>query len=531
MTTILVMVLVVLNIAIGLLVAYLAWKIINKIAAFTQIDVAAAVREEMRTGREESAGSAKALRDEVDQAQEKARLLLGQGLNMLIGRLKEQREEVVKIMGTIADTSRKDATSLRDEIAKTQKASNDSLVETISKMAESQKTALDDVIKGMNQIIERNKNEIATLREEVKKTQKEVNDSLVALVTNLGKTQKEGLDEITKASNALREKLEAQFKEIQKSNEQKLEEMRKTVDEKLHATLEKRLGESFKIVTDKLEAVHRGLGEMQNLATGVGNLQRVLTNVKARGTWGEIQLEAILEQILTPDQYAKNIQTKENSRERVEFAIRLPGKNGDGEQPVWLPIDSKFPKEDYERLVDASATSNIEATKQAVDALISGIYKCAKDINDKHVNPPMTTDFAIMFLPTEGLYAEVLRQPGLHDKLQRECRVLVAGPTTLAAVLNSLRMGFHTLAIEKRSSEVWRILGAVKTEFGKFGDIINKVKDQLATAANTLDATQVRTRVMSRKLNAVSALPQTEAAKLLQLGENSQDVEDETSGN
>jgi len=320
---------------------------------------------------------------------------------------------------------------------------------------------------------------------------------LVGTLNALSNVQKERLTEVTKSindliaasrqeSSVLREKLEAQFKDIQKSNEQKLDEMRKTVDEKLHATLEQRLGESFKLISERLEAVHRGLGEMQNLATGVGDLKRVLTNVKARGTWGEIQLGAILEQILTPDQYAKNVQTKEDSRERVEFAIRLPGRNGDGDNPVWLSIDAKFPKEDYERLVDASANGDIEGTKQAADALIRGIEKCAKDISEKHVNPPMTTDFAIMFLPTEGLYAEVLRQPGMHDLLQQKYRIVAAGPTTLAAVLNSLRMGFHTLAIEKRSSEVWRILGAVKTEFGKFGDIIDKVKSQLTTVTNTL---------------------------------------------
>jgi DNA recombination protein RmuC len=302
--------------------------------------------------------------------------------------------------------------------------------------------------------------------------------------------------------------------------------MRKTVDEKLHATLEKRLGESFKLVSERLEAVHSGLGEMKNLATGVGDLKRVLTNVKARGTWAEVQLRAILEQILTPEQYSANVQTKDESRERVEFAIRLPGKD-DSDHPVWLPIDAKFPREDYDRLVNASANGDVEVARQATESLIREIERCAKDISEKHINPPNTTDFAILFLPTEGLYAEVLRQPGMQDTLQQKYRIVAAGPTTLAAVLNSLRMGFHTLAIEKRSSEVWRILGAVKTEFGKFGDIIDKVKGQLATAAHTLDTTQSRTRMMSRKLSEVSALPQSEADELLRLGARSQDGDEE----
>lgn len=467
---------------------YVACKILSKIAAFTQVDVESAVRQEMRIGREESAASAKLLREEVGQAHKQA---------------------------------------------------NEILVNTLNALGNAQKERLTEIVTGMNQVVEKNRTEIAGLKDEVKKTQQEVNNSLVTLINNLGNMQKERLAEVTKAineliasskleSNVLREKLEAKFKEIQASNEQKLDEMRKTVDEKLHETLEKRLGESFKIVSERLEAVHRGLGEMQSLATGVGDLKRVLTNVKARGTWGEVQLRAILEQILTPEQFSANVQTKDDSRERVEFAVRLPGKN-DGDHPVWLPIDAKFPKEDYDRLVNASASGNVEGVEQATEALIREIERCAKDISDKHINPPITTDFAIMFLPTEGLYAEVLRQPGMQELLQQKYRIVPAGPTTLAAVLNSLRMGFHTLAIEKRSSEVWRILGAVKTEFGKFGDIINKVKSQLITAANTLDTTAVRTRMMSRKLNEVSALPQTEAEELLRLGEVSQDSEDNAS--
>ena len=252
--------------------------------------------------------------------------------------------------------------------------------------------------------------------------------------------------------------------------------MRKTVDEKLHDTLEKRLGDSFKFVSERLEAVHKGLGEMQSLASGVGDLKRVLTNVKALGTWAEVQLGAILEQVLTPDQYGKNVRVKEESTESVEFAVRLPGPNDDPSACVWLPIDSKFPQEDYLRLQEAAESGDTEAVQRATAALIRTVRVAARDIHDKYVNPPSTTDFAIMFLATEGLYAEVLRQPGFVEELQHQYRISIAGPTTLMATLSSLRLGFQTLAIEQRASEVWKVLGAVKTEFGKFGDVLDKVK-------------------------------------------------------
>ena len=292
--------------------------------------------------------------------------------------------------------------------------------------------------------------------------------------------------------------------------------MRKTVDEKLHATLEHRLGESFKLVSDRLEAVHKGLGEMQTLAMGVGDLKRVLTNVKTRGTWGEVQLGALLEQLLTPDQYATNIATRPGSKEVVEFAIRLPGRQGD--EQVWLPIDSKFPIEDYERIVAAQDLADAAGMEEASKALEARIKLEAKSIRDKYIEPPHTTDFGILFLPTEGLYAEVLRRPGLSDWLQRECRVTIAGPTTLTALLNSLQMGFRTLAIEKRSSEVWLVLGAVKTEFGKFGEVLANAKKQLQTVANSIDSAETRSRQMERKLKEVEALPGPEAARLLEAG-------------
>lgn len=327
----------------------------------------------------------------------------------------------------------------------------------------------------------------------------------------------------------VRTTLEQKLKDIEANNAAKLDEMRRTVDEKLHATLEQRLGESFRMVSDRLEQVHRGLGEMQMLAQGVGDLKRVLTNVKTRGTWGEVQLEMLLQQILTPEQYARNVETVPNTGARVEFAIRLPGKevgvgngagNGAGNGTVWLPIDAKFPKEQYERLTDAQERGDVEGVAAAGRELEVAVKREAQTIAEKYLSPPATTDFAILFLPTEGLYAEVLRRPGLTDLLQRNHRVTVAGPTTLTAVLNSLQMGFRTLALEKRSSEVWEVLGAVKTEFGKFGDVLARTRDTLERAARNIEQAEVRSRQMARKLRKVEALPSEAAEQLLGLPED-----------
>ena len=346
------------------------------------------------------------------------------------------------------------------------------------------------------------------LREEVVSAQRSSIDTMVKTIGELGNLQRDKLESV-----------ERRIRELIDSNEKKLDQMRQVVDEKLQNTLEKRLAESFKIVSERLEAVQRGLGEMQTLATGVGDLKRVLTNVKTRGTWGEVQLGALLEQILTPDQYAKNVQTREGSREIVEYAVRLPGADKDPKTAVWLPIDSKFPQEDYLRLVSAADAADVDAVEKATSALTRTVQVSAKEIAEKYLDPPGTTDFAIMFLPTEGLYAEILRQPGLMEKLQQTFRVVVAGPTSLSAILNSLRMGFRTLAIEKRSSEVWNVLAAVKTEFGKFGDVLAKVKNQLDAASNTIDQTGVRTRAMKRKLREVEQLPMDDSDKLLGLSE------------
>lgn len=327
----------------------------------------------------------------------------------------------------------------------------------------------------------------------------------------------------------LRLAIEARLGAMQADNASKLEDMRKTVDEKLHATLEQRLGDSFKLVSERLEQVHRGLGEMQTLAAGVGDLKKVLTNVKTRGTWGEVQLEALLDQVLTAEQYDKNIATRPKSNERVEFAIRLPGREmgGDDNWPVWLPIDAKFPMEDYQRLLEAQDRADPLAVEIAAKALEMRLRDEAKKIRDKYVEPPYTTDFAILYLPIEGLYAEALRRPGLAEALQRDWRVSIAGPTTLAALLNSLQMGFRTLAIEKRSSEVWGVLGAIKTEFGKFGEALEATRKKLEQATKSIESAGVRTRQIERKLKGVEALPMLEAQARLGALEEIDPVDEE----
>jgi DNA recombination protein RmuC len=365
------------------------------------------------------------------------------------------------------------------------------------------------------------------LREEVSGSLDKTAQTLTATVGQLGNVQKQQLESVTAQVQALvetnqqrleglRATISEQLGEMREANEKKLEEMRRTVDEKLQGTLEKRLGESFKLVREQLDAVHKGLGEMQSLATGVGDLKNVLTNVKVRGTWAEYQLGAILEQVLTPEQFDRNVATHENSSERVEFAIRLPGRSDDPNDCVWLPIDSKFPQEDYIRLTEASESADAEAVAQSTRDLMRSVTQSAKTIAEKYLNPPHTTDFAVLYLPTEGLYAEVLRQPGMVSQLQQDYRVVVSGPTTIAALLNSLRLGFRSLAIEQQASEVWQVLAAVKTEFGKFGEVLDKVKKQLATASNTIDQTQTRTRAMARKLQKVEQLPSGESDELLE---------------
>ena len=382
------------------------------------------------------------------------------------------------------------------------------------------------------------RDEIARTRDEssrnAKAQREELNESILKLgeqlsntIGEISKRQKDQLDIFSKQINTLtqsneqkldklQEKVESQLKEIQDKNEKKLEEMRQTVDEKLHETLEKRLGESFKLVSDRLEAVREGLGEMRNLAVGVGDLKKVLTNVKTRGTWGEIQLENLIEQILSRDQYEKNVATKKGSGDRVEFAIKMPGRSENKDGTCWLPVDAKFPMEDYQRLLAAQELGDIvliEETSKALEARIRGE---AKSIFDKYIDPPNTTDVAILFLPIEGLFAEVLRRPGLFERLQNDFKVIIAGPTTLTAILNSLHMGFRTLAIEKRSSEVWSLLGAVKAEFGKFGDVLEKTQKKLQEASNTIEDASKRTRVIERKLKSVETNSADEQGNLIE---------------
>jgi DNA recombination protein RmuC len=343
------------------------------------------------------------------------------------------------------------------------------------------------------------------------RTQTEQLDAFRAQLAQLAEANERRLTEIRQA-------VEQRLASLQEGNEKKLDQMRATVDEKLHATLEQRLGESFKQVADRLEQVHKGLGEMQTLARDVGSLNRVLTNVKTRGIFGETQLAGLLEQVFTPEQYAVNVATVPGSSERVEFAIRLPGQRGPeagGGAPLWLPIDAKFPREDYERLLDAQERADPAAVEAAAKAIESRLRAEARSIRDKYLSPPHTTDFAILFVPTEGLYAEALRRPGLLEALQREFKVMLAGPTTLLATLTSLQMGFRTLALEKRSAEVWEVLGAVKTEFGKFGEVLARTKKKLAEASDTIDAASVRTRAMERRLRDVESLPEPRVAELL----------------
>lgn len=353
----------------------------------------------------------------------------------------------------------------------------------------------------------------AVLARDARQARAEYADSLGRFASQFGE-RLQGLVELNDRRMAeVRQTVDERLRALQADNGQRLEAMQRTVDEKLHATLEQRLGESFRLVSERLEAVHKGLGEMQTLAAGVGDLKRVLTNVKSRGTWGEVQLARLIEDAMTPEQYARNVKPVPGSDVVVEFAIRLPGRVQEGE-PVWLPIDAKFPKEEYERLVDAQEAADAEAARVAGAALARAVEVQARQIAAKYVAPPHTTDFAIMFLPTESLYAEVLRQPGLHDRLQA-LRVSVAGPANLAAMLNSLQMGFRTLAIERRSSEVWQVLRAVKTEFGKFGDSLAIVKKSLDSASSKIGQTEVRTRAMLRSLREVEALPEAQASQLL----------------
>ena len=358
--------------------------------------------------------------------------------------------------------------------------------------------------------------------EQLSLLQKNLGDTLNTQLQALGEGNARRMAEV-------RDTLDQQLQQLQKTNAAKLDEMRQTVDEKLQTTLEARLSESFKQVAERLEQVHQGLGHMKTLAQGVGDLQRVLSNVKTRGIFGEVQLEALLEQVLTIEQYGKQVETKPRSNQRVDFAIKLPGRSDDG-ATVWLPIDAKFPREDYERLLDAQDRADPIAAEASAKAMESRIRQEAKSIAESYLAPPHTTDFAILFLPVEGLYAEVLRRPGLMDSLQRDHRVTLAGPTTLLAILNSLHMGFRTLALEKQASEVWKVLGAVKTEFDRYGEWVAKVREQVQKAADTLDRADTRSKQMRRVLKGVEALPEAEALARLPLSPDPEEGLDNDAG-
>ncbi|MBM4267102.1 MAG: DNA recombination protein RmuC [Deltaproteobacteria bacterium] len=414
-------------------------------------------------------------------------------LAVLIGRFRRpDLTDVVTRIDRLGSEQQRSERALREELGRSRTEATDS--------ARHARTELASSLKGFGDSLQTRMAEMA---------------QMFAKLTQVNETKLEGL----------RTAVDDRLGLIQRDNAERLEQMRATVDEKLQGTLERRLGESFQQVSDRLERVHQGLGEMQNLATGVGDLKRVLSNVKVRGGWGEVQLGALLEQILSPEQYERNVRTREGRNEVVEFAIKLPGPSSDQRDRgdvVWLPVDSKFPLEDYQRLVDASCTGDAEQVEAAAKALERVVTCCAKDVAEKYLNPPATTDFAVLFLPTEGLYAEIVRRNGLVESLQRDHRVVVAGPSTFAALLNSLRVGFRTLAIQERSSEVWKLLGAVKAEFGKFGDLLDGVKKKLDQASSTMEDAARKSRTIERKLRGVEELPSAEAGLLLE------DVDDDT---
>jgi len=436
------------------------------------------------------------------------------------------------------------AKSLREEVVSTLTKISESMSNTLKDLSAAEKVQLDSFSTQLTELTRSTSGSLDTMRVQASASAKELREEIVKTLTgisettartmgDLGKTQKSQLDAMAAAMNQLsetnaakletvRSTVETKLQMLQTDNAKQLENMRQTVDEKLQGTLEKRLGESFRQVSERLEQVHKGLGEMQTLATGVGDLKKVLTNVKTRGTWGEVQLGALLEQVLSAEQYVRNASTREGA-ERVEFAVKLPGQNGDA--PLLLPIDAKFPVEDYQRLLDAQERADVEGIDMAGRQLETRIKACARDIRDKYINPPASTDFGILFLPIEGLFAEVIRRPGLAECIQRDCRVVIAGPTTLWSILNSLQMGFRTLAIQKRSSEVWTLLGAVKTEWTKYGEVLDAVQKRIHQASETIEKAQIRTRAIGRKLRNVQELPIEESSAMLSLPLDDEDGE------
>jgi DNA recombination protein RmuC len=441
-------------------------------------------------------------------------------LLVLLLRRRTESQPLEPLISQVEKSNERTERTVKDEISRNREETNTASRQTREELNLAVKAFGESLFKQMTQIAAMQKGQLDTFSNQLvalTQSNEQKLDKFSTAVTLLTQSNEQQLGKV-------RETVENRLMSLQADNTAKLEAMRQTVDEKLHATLEQRLGESFKLVSERLELVHKGLGEMQSLAHGVGDLKKVLTNIKTRGNWGEVQLGNLLEQMFTPDQYSANVQVNPQTNERVEFAIKLPGRDGAGRdgmaRPIWLPIDAKFPQEDYQRLVSASETGDTEAVAASSTALQDRICLEAKKIKEKYICPPHSTDFAILFLPTEGLFAEVLRRPGLCDGLLHDHRVVLAGPTTLAAVLSSLQMGFRTLAIEQRSSEVWQVLGAVKTEFGKFGDVLERVQKKLQEASNTVDQAATRSRVLAKKLKDVQELPQEQSDSMLQLPED-----------
>ncbi len=464
----------------------------------------------------------------VDQIPWLVPALLGLALVLLLWlALRKPDESAQRAMfDSLQQASRADADrlarELRGEVTEAGRATRQELGHTLTLFQQAMLGQSSDVARTQNEQIDSFRAQLATMQQMVGQslqttatTQAEAN---AAGLKRFGDTLSEQLRALSEGNerrlSEVRQVVETRLAALQEGNEKKLEQMRATVDEKLQATLEQRLGESFKQVADRLEQVHKGLGEMQTLARDVGSLNRVLTNVKTRGIYGEVQLAGLLEEVFTPEQYATNVETVPGSGARVEFAIRLPGRRDDG-APVWLPIDAKFPREDYERLIEAQDRADAAGVEAAGRAIETRLRLEARSIREKYIAAPHTTDFGILFVPTEGLYAEALRRPGLVESLQRDSRIMLAGPTTLLATLSSLQMGFRTLALEKRSAEVWDVLSAVKTEFQKFGDVLAKTKKKLDEASGTIDAAATRTRQMARQLRSVEAMPEAQAQALL----------------
>ena len=436
--------------------------------------------------------------------------------------MQQSGERLERLERSLRDELGRVNTGLREEVGRGNAGLRQETLATLTQFQQALMAQGGDTARSQNEQIDAFRVQLAQLQQALAQqaaSAREAQDAAASRTTTVLTEQLQTLAQRNEAGLAeTRRTVEARLQSIQQDNEKKLEQMRATVDEKLHATLEQRLGESFKQVAERLEQVYRGLGEMQTLARDVGSLNRVLTNVKTRGIFGEVQLAGLLEQVFTPEQYASNVETLPGSGARVEFALKLPGQRDDG-KPLWLPIDAKFPREDYERLLEAQERADAPAAELAGRAIETRLRLEAKTIREKYLGPPHTTDFALLFLPTEGLYAEALRRPGLSEALQREHKVMLVGPTTLLATLSSLQMGFRTLALEKRSAEVWEVLSAVKTEFGKFGDVLAKTKKKLEEASNTIDAAEVRTRAMTRRLKTVEALPEDQMSRVLQLGQ------------